>query len=329
MLHAGIQERPSRLKIGLAFAAVYIIWGSTYLAIRYAVETLPPLLFAGSRFLVAGAALYGWGRFRGAAKPPRGAWRTALVIGGLMLLGGNGAVVLAERTVPSGLTALLIATEPLMVVLLDWVRPGGPRPGGRVALGLAFGLSGMVVLIGPTNLAGGSEVSLLGAGLLIMATISWAAGSVYAAKTRTVSSPVLFAAMQMIMGGCLLFAVGLGRGELRGFSFVNVSPLSIAALGYLIVFGSLIAFTSYSWLLRVTSPSMASTYAYVNPVVAVLLGWALAGEALTVRTLVAAAVIVAAVVLITSYRPAAEKLEATRDEATPRFGERECLEAGD
>src|SRR5438128_118843 len=189
MTHTGAQERPSRLKLVMAFASIYIIWGSTYLAIRYAVETLPPLLFASTRFMVAGLMLYGWARLRGAARPQPANWRTALIIGGLLLLGGNGAVVLAERTVPSGLTALLIATEPLMVVLLDWARRGGLRPTGRVAMGLALGMIGMFILIGPAGMAGANEINLFGAGLLIVATISWAAGSLYVARTRLQISP--------------------------------------------------------------------------------------------------------------------------------------------
>jgi drug/metabolite transporter (DMT)-like permease len=330
MTNIGIHERPARFKLVLAFAAVYIIWGSTYLAIRYAVETLPPLLFAGARFMVAGLMLYGWARLRGAAKPQPANWRTAFVIGGLLLLGGNGAVVLAERSVPSGLTALLIATEPLMVVLLDWARPGGLRPAGRVALGLALGMAGMFILIGPASLAGANEVNLAGAVLLIAATISWAAGSLYAARTRTRLSPILFAGMQMIAGGALLFIAGLLHGELHGFAFAAVSLRSLVSLGYLILFGSLIAFTSYSWLLRVTPPSLAATYAYVNPIVAVLLGWAFAGESLSLRTMVAAAVIVGAVILITSHQPRVKAAGAAEKEASaPRFGERQCLEAGD
>jgi drug/metabolite transporter (DMT)-like permease len=329
MAHNGVWERPSRVKLVLAFAAVYIIWGSTYLAIRYAVETLPPLLFAGSRFIVAGAILYSWAWLRGAASPQLANWRTAFIIGGLLLLGGNGAVVLAERTVPSGLTALLIATEPLMIVLLDWARPGGARPAGRVAIGLAIGLAGMFILIGPAGLVGASEVNLAGAALLIGATVSWAAGSLYAARTRTQLSPILFAGMQMIAGGALLFVAALARGELQTASFAAVSMRSLAALGYLVFFGSLIGFTAYSWLLRVTPPSLASTYAYVNPVVAVFLGWAVAGESLSLRTMIAAAVIIAAVALITSHQPRAATAEEKEASALPPFSERECIGAGD
>ncbi|HXG68375.1 MAG TPA: drug/metabolite exporter YedA [Blastocatellia bacterium] len=298
----GMQERPSRVKLILAFAAVYIIWGSTYLAIRYAIETLPPLLMAGGRFLTAGTVLYLWARAQGASRPALREWRPATIIGGLLLLGGNGMVVLAERDVPSGLAALLIATEPMMVVLLDWLRPGGDRPAGKTVLGLTLGFVGMLLLIGPSGLAGESGVAPLGATLLIAATVSWAAGSLYAAKRKLVDSPVMAAAMQMLAGGTLLLLAGLITGEAAGFAVAEVSLRSLAAFFYLIVFGSLIAFTSYSWILRVTPPSIASTYAYVNPVVAVLLGWALAGEPLTVRTLLAAAVIIAAVALITTNR---------------------------
>src|ERR1044072_2431727 len=158
MTDARTKESPSRMKLALAFAAVYVIWGSTYLAIRYAIETLPPLVMAGTRFMLAGAVLYLWARLRGAPKPNWINWRRALIIGGLLLLGGNGAVVIAEQRVPSGLAALLIATEPLMVVLLDWARPGGRRPGGRVSMGLALGLVGMFILVGPSDIAGQNHV---------------------------------------------------------------------------------------------------------------------------------------------------------------------------
>jgi len=335
-----IQERPSRLKLALAFAAIYIIWGSTYLGIRYAIETLPPLLMAGTRFIIAGAALYTWARLRGATHTERINWRAALVIGGLLLLGGNGAVVLAERSVPSGLAALLIATEPLMIVLLDWVRPGGARPSGRISLGLILGLIGMVVLIGPVGITGSGEVSFAGAALLIAATLSWATGSLYAARTKLAASPLMAAAMQMLAGGALLLLAGLAAGEASRFDPSQASLRSIGAFVYLIIFGSLLAFTSYSWLLRVTPPSLASTYAYVNPVVAVLLGWAIAGESLSLRMLVAATVIIAAVVIITSYRGRGDSqsrkplAETDREERkaggfAPGLGKRECAEAGD
>lgn len=300
------QEKPSGVKLVLAFTAVYLIWGSTYLGIRYAIETIPMFLFAGTRFLIAGAVLYLWARMRGAARPDWSNWRAATIIGALLLLGGNGLVVMAERSVPSGLTALSLATEPLMIVLLNWARPGGGRPSGRVSLGLALGLIGMLLLVGPANIAGQGEVDLFGAGLLVVATTSWAAGSLYAVRAKTAPSPLLAAGMQMLAGGALLLMVGLARGETSGFAISDVSLRSAVAYFYLIIFGAIIAFTCYSWLLKVTPPSLASTYAYVNPVVAVALGWAVAGEALTLRTIIATAVIVAAVIIITSHKERGE-----------------------
>lgn len=329
------EQKPSRVKLILAFAAVYVIWGSTYLAIRYAIETLPPFLFAGTRFLIAGAILYCWAWMRGAERPNGLNWRAAFIIGGLLLLGGNGAVVVAEQSVPSGLAALLIATEPLMIVLLDWARPAGHKPNRRVLLGLGLGLMGMFILVGPANIMGESHINLFGAGLLALGSLSWAAGSLYGARARVVSSPILAAGMQMLAGGALLLATGLVRGEAQSFAFTDVSLRSAGAYFYLIIFGSLIGFTSYSWLLRVTPPSLSSTYAYVNPVVAVILGWALAGEPLTIRTMLAAAVIVAAVVIITSYKPNGARPAETKssEKETNRFtdkaAKRQCLEAGD
>jgi drug/metabolite transporter (DMT)-like permease len=242
--------------------------------------------------------------------------------------------------VPSGLAALLIATEPLIIVLLDWARPDGSRPSGRVSLGLMMGLAGMIVLIGPVGIIGGSEVSFAGAALLIAATLSWAAGSLYAARTKVGPSPLIGAAMQMLAGGALLLLAGLITGEASRFDFSQMSFRSISAFLYLVFFGSLIAFTSYSWLLRVTPPSLASTYAYVNPVVAVLLGWAIAGEPLTLRTMLAATIIIAAVVIITSYKghsdsqnkkALAEKEsdEKMIDGFASGFRKRECAETGD
>ena len=338
MADVGVQERPSRVKLVLAFAAVYVIGGSTYLAIRYAIETLPPLLMAGTRFILAGGVLYIWARLRGASSPDRFNWRAAAIIGALLLLGGNGAVVLAERSVPSGLAALLIATEPLIIVLLNWARTGGARPTGSVATGLALGLIGMVVLVGPSGIAGGSEVSLGGAGLLMLATFSWAAGSLYAIRAKVAASPLMAAGTQMLSGGVLLLIAGLARGEASQFVLADVSLVSLSAYVYLIIFGSLVGFTCYSWLLRVTPPSLASTYAYVNPVVAVLLGWAVAGEPLTVRTLIAAAVIVGGVVIITTFRGDKQSKAITSDDRSgakepgrfaKQLADRKCIEAGD
>lgn len=287
-----------RLRVVLAFAAVYIIWGSTYLAIRFAIDTLPGFLMAGVRFLLAGGLLYAWARSQGAARPSRIHWRSAAIVGGLMLLGGNGGVVWAEQHVPSGLTAVLIATVPLWVAVLDWLWRGS-RPTVRGLLGLALGLAGIGLLVGPGELAGSQGVDLLGAGVLVLASLSWAAGSLYSRSAPLPGSPLLATALEMLAGGALLLVLGLAAGQATELDLARVSLRSLLALGYLVVFGSLVAFTAYIWLLRATSPARAATYAYVNPVVAVVLGWALAGEPLTTRTLLAAAVIIGAVVLIT------------------------------
>jgi drug/metabolite transporter (DMT)-like permease len=303
-----------RWRVIAAFAAVYLIWGATYLFIRFAIETLPPFLMAGTRFLIAGGVLYGVAWLGGAARPTRAQWGAAALVGGLLLLGGNGGVVWAEQSVPSGLAALLVAMAPLWMAVLDWVRPGGVRPSNGVALGLGLGFAGVVLLVGPDELIGGGRVDPIGALVLILASLSWAAGSVYSRHGQRPTSPLLGTGMQMLSGGALLMLVGSAAGEWAGFDYRAVSLRSLASLGFLIAFGSLVGFTAYIWLLRVTTVARASTYAYVNPAVAVFLGWSLAGEALTLRTLLAAGVIVAAVVVITTHQ-ARQAASAQREAA--------------
>lgn len=311
------EKRASRSGVIAAFIAIYLIWGSTYLAIRFAVETIPPLLMAGVRFLTAGGILYGIVSLRGIASPPtRSHWRSAAIIGGLLLLGANGAVSWAEQHVPSSFAALFIATVPLWMVAIDWLRPGGVRPGGQVIAGLALGLAGIVVLIGPGELADGSRLDPVGAGLLIFAAISWAAGSVYTRHADLPGAPLLATAMEMLAGGGMLVILGLLTGGWTRLELANVTFRSLLSLGYLVVFGSLVAFSAYVWLLQVSTPAHVSTYAYVNPVVAVLLGWALAGEPFGMRTLVAGGIIVASVVLITTYR-ARQAAHAESTQASP------------
>jgi len=293
-------EHPSRARIVAAFAAVYFIWGSTYLAIRVAIETVPPFVMAGIRFTIAGVVLFVWARSRGAAAPTRRNWIGALVIGLLLLTTGNGAVVWTEQRVPSGLTALLVATVPVWTVIIEWIGAERARPEGRTVVGLLVGLAGVGLLVAPGQVAGGSRVDPLGALVLMGGSISWAIGSVYSRRAGLPSSPQLATAMEMLCGGAGLLVVGLVSGELAAFRPASVTLHSALAVLYLIVFGSLIAFSAFVWLLRVSTPARVSTYAYVNPAVAVVLGWALAGEPLSVRTLAAAAVIVAGVVLITS-----------------------------
>lgn len=296
-----------------AFAAVYLIWGSTYLAIRYAIETLPPFTMAGVRFVIAGAILYGSARLRGAAPPVARHWSPALTIGALLLLVGNGGVVWAELLLPSGLTALLIATEPLYVVVLDWLRPGGRRPTSSVIGGLILGFLGAALLFAPWTGPGGTPVSWIGAAAVLFASFCWAAGSLYSIRAAQPESPFLATGMQMLCGGGLLLLAGMLAGEWISLNLAAASLRSWLAVAYLLVFGSLIAFTAYVWLFRATTPARASTYAYVNPVVAVFLGWLLAGEVVTQRMMIAAAVIIGAVVSIT--RPKAAGNHAAKPEA--------------
>jgi drug/metabolite transporter (DMT)-like permease len=298
---------PSRARLLGAFAAVYLVWGSTYLAIRYAIETLPPFLMAGARFVLAGSALYAWARLRGAKAPDRGHWATTTVAGGLLLLGGNGAVVWAEQRVASGLAALLVATVPVWIVLLDTMMRGAARPGRRVGAGLVLGFVGLALLGSPSEMMGGQQVDPWGVAVLVGGSISWAVGSIYSRMARMPES-LLATAMEMLTGGALLLSAGVVSGEVGRFAPHAVSPASLLAFLYLILFGSLVGFNAYKFLLGHTTPARATTYAYVNPVVALFLGWLIAGEPVTLRTLFSAAVIIIGVALIiTDQRdPAAE-----------------------
>jgi drug/metabolite transporter (DMT)-like permease len=287
-------RQASMLHIAIALGAVYVIWGSTYLAIRFAIETIPPFLMAACRYLTAGTLLYGWSRLRGAPRPARLHWRSALILGASLLLVGNGGVVWAEQHVDSGLAALLISTEPLWIVILVWLRTGRKRPDWRVLAGLVLGFVGLMLLVRP----GSGSVNALAALALVAASLSWAWGSIYGQRAPLPSSPLLTTGMEMLSGGALLLVASTLTGEPSRLALSAVSAKSLLALGYLIVFGAIVAFTCYVWLLRVAPPVLVSTYAYVNPVVAVLLGWFFASEPLTGRTLLAAAVILTGVALI-------------------------------
>lgn len=291
---------PSRFAVLTAFAIVYVIWGSTFLAILFAIQTLPPFLMASARFLVAGSLLYAWSRLvNGAAAPSWENWRATAMVGALLLLGGNGLLVWSEQRIPSGVAALLVGTVPCFMVLIDWLRPGGSRPTGLVVAGLLLGVLGLAWLVGPDRLLGGGRADLIGAVVVVLGSFSWALGSVYSRHAATPASPFLSTAMQMLGGGAALLVLSVSLGEPWAFEASAVSLRSVLGLLYLIVLGSIVAFSAYIWLLRVSTPTRVSTYAYVNPVIAVLLGWALAGEALTARMLVAATVIVSGVALIT------------------------------
>jgi drug/metabolite transporter (DMT)-like permease len=302
-------------RVALAFAAVYVLWGSTYLAIRFGVETLPPFLMAGTRHLAAGLLLYAWMRARGAPRPELRHWKTAAGIGGLMLLGGNGLVTWAELRVPSGLAALIVASVPIWMAVLEGIEKRA-RPGAAVIGGLLLGLGGIALLVIPGRFAGNGHVDPIGALALLTASLCWSTGSLYARRAQMPASTLTATAMEMIAGGGLLWVAGLLLGEGARLDLAAVSLRSLLSLGYLIVFGSLIGFTAYVWLLKVTTAARVSTYAYVNPIVAVLLGALFAGETVTLRIALAALVIVGAVALIITARarPASAFAKASADE---------------
>jgi drug/metabolite transporter (DMT)-like permease len=294
---------PPRARLWIALGSVYLIWGSTYLAIRFAIETLPPFSMAGVRYLVAGGVLVIWQRARGAPWPSAVEWREAAIVGGLMLLGGNGGVCWAEQIVPSGITALFISTVPIWLVLLDWLWLGNIRPSPRIVLGLALGIGGVALLVRTSGAPGGAAPPL-GAAVLVLASGLWAVGSLYSRRARLPAAPFLSIGLEMVAGGALLVLAGAAVGEWSRMNLAGASARSLLSLLYLITFGSLIGFSAYIWLLRSTTTARASTYAFVNPVVAMFLGWAFAGETLEPRTLVAAAVAITGVVLILRARAA-------------------------
>lgn len=287
-----------------AFVAVYVVWGSTYLAIRYGVQSIPPFTLAATRFLVSGTILYWWARRRGTASPTWRQWRDASIAGIFMLTGGNGGVVWAEQRVPSGVAALLAAIVPLWIVLIEWWRPQGRRPGAAVLSGVFLGLCGLVLLVWQPQHDGrrAGAVDPLGATVLVIGSLSWAIGSVFNRHGDRPRSAPMSTAAPMFGGGAALLVLALTTGEITHFSPAQVTRASALGWLYLVAFGSLVGFTAYIYLLRATTAAKASTYAYVNPLVAVVLGWVVAGEPITPRTLVAAAVILAGVALITMAR---------------------------
>ncbi|MBU2609847.1 MAG: EamA family transporter [Chloroflexi bacterium] len=299
-----------RLRIWIALLAIYLIWGSTYLAIRYAVESIPPFLMAGTRFLTAGIVLYTWRRLAGDPAPTARQWRSTAIIGLLLLLGGNGLVSWAEQTVPSGIAALLIGTIPLWMVLTESIRRGGVKPGLSAVLGLITGFSGILVLIWPllmrsTYSAGTSEhLNPLGVVALLFAAFSWAVGSVYSKSAELPPSSLMTTAAEMLTGSLGLYFIGTLLGEWNMLDFATITARSWLGLAYLTVLGSLVGFVAYAWLLRHAPISLVATYAYVNPLVAILLGSLLAQESFSARILVAALIIIGSVVLINYSRQA-------------------------
>ena len=291
----------SRTALLFAFAAIYLIWGSTYLAIRVAVETLPPFLMAGVRFMVAGVILYGWLAFKGRARATPRQWRDNTLIGALLLVGGNGFVVWAEQKIPSGMTTLIISISPLFMVLLDWMRPHGVRPTWATFLGLALGFGGLVLLIGG-GVPGGASLDLWRCAGLMLSCIAWSVGSLYSRYVRDPADPMTAATLQMLLGGALMFLVALARGEIGDFHLAAVTLRSGLGWAYLVTAGSLVAFPCYVYLLKHSTPARSSTYAYVNPVVAVFLGWLILAEPVGARVFVASVIIVVAVAIIITQR---------------------------
>ncbi len=311
-----------RLKALAAFAAVYLIWGSTYLAIRFAIETLPGFSMAGIRFVVAGAVLVAAAAISGAGRPTARHWANAALIGFLLLVCGNGSVVWAEQRVPSGLAALLIGTEPLFIASMLWFLPGGDRPGRRTVLALLIGFAGAALLALAAPAEGEAPLHLPSVAMLLFACVTWAAGSLYARKADAPSSALWGTGIQMLTGGAMLLLIALVTGEWRQIHPEAVSERSAMALLYLIVAGSIVGYTAYTWLVRNVRPTLVATYAYVNPVVAVLLGWAFAGEPIGPTTIFASVLIIGAVVLASMDRTNSQtkplgELEESPAEAEP------------
>lgn len=299
-------------KIWAALLAVYLVWGSTYLMIRFVVETLPPFLSAGLRFVVSGVILLAWRRLSGDAVPTLRQWRSAAIVGTLLLLGGNGLVCWAEQTVPSGVAALIIGAVPMFLVIAEAVRPNGARPTLRVLIGLVIGFIGIYLLVGPSVFSDGMPLNMSGVAALLFASLLWAVGSIYSKTVDLPKTALMTTGAEMLAGGFALLVVSVLSEQWSLFSLTQVSTDSWLALVYLIVFGSMIGFASYAWLLQNAPISLVATYAYVNPLVAVFLGNWFAQEPLTPRMLSASTVIIGAIIFMNSSQASRAKLVAER-----------------
>jgi drug/metabolite transporter (DMT)-like permease len=317
--HATAKPRaPRPWAIWAALITVYVVWGSTYLGIRFAIESLPPFTMGGVRFVFAGAALYAWRRARGDVAPSVREWRSAAIVGLLLLAGGSGSVVWAEQRIASGVAALLVAMVPLWMVLIDMVRPGGHRPGWRAGLGVLTGFAGVALLIRPTQAAGSAgSVDLVGAAAVMLGSLLWSIGSLYNRTAQLPASPLLATSMEMLAGGAGLLLLGTLTGEWARLDVGGISARSLLALAYLVAVGAWVGYSAYTWLLRVAPTPLVSTYAYVNPLIAIVLGHVLAGEPFTARVLLAAAVIVGSVALITAVQPGSRGTKATCPKFVP------------
>jgi drug/metabolite transporter (DMT)-like permease len=316
-----VAGRAYSIQLALAFAAIYLVWGSTYLAIRYAVETIPPLVTAGIRHSIAGTVLLAWAWARG-FRPTRAHWISGFVLGALFFLIGHGTLHWAEQYVGSGLAALLIATEPMFILVLAWAM-GQQKISPLSALGLGLGVAGVAALTGVELSVKGSSVLALLA--VLVGSFSWSAGVVISPKLKLPNDALGRTALPTLCGALMLLVTAGLTGEFRATHWASISMKSILGLGYLIVFGSIVAFTSYTWLLQKCPPALVATHTYANPVVAVFLGWLLASEPLTMRVVVASVAILAAIVLI---RRGEQRAEPKRPERVSEQGEvaasREC-----
>src|SRR5512133_1019505 len=290
-------QQHSKLRIIAAFVAVYFVWGTTYLAIKYAVETLPPFMMMGMRALVAGTVLYIWVRLRGHANPVRKELPSLIIIGSLFFLVGHGVLAWSQKTVPSGVAALLIASEPVIIAFFEPLFTKQGRVGNRTILGMAIGITGIAILVVPQGLDF-KNANLLGSFGILVGASSWASGAIYSRVAKLPRSPMITGGMQLMFGGALLIMMSFVLGEWSDFSFSEVSVMSWSGLLYLILFGSIITFSAYTWLLTVTTATRISTHTFINPVIAVFVGWLFGGESLTKGMLVAAVLIGISVYLV-------------------------------
>jgi drug/metabolite transporter (DMT)-like permease len=300
--HRSQAQAPSRTALTLGFAAIYLVWGSTYLGIRVAVESMPPFLMASARFVVAGGLLFTVLKLRGAPWPTATQWRANAVVGTFLLMGGNGLVVWAEQTIPSGITALLIGIGPLFMVLTEWAWPGGMRPTVVTGAALLLGFAGVTWLAAPWENAVGGGLHVPGLVAILGACIFWSFGSIYSRHAKHGAEPLLSSSLQMLCGGVALAIAALFNGEYPAFDFQAISSRSWWAFAFLVTVGSLVGYSTFVWLLKHSTPARVSTYAYVNPVVAVFLGWLVLNEPINSRTLVASAIIIVAVAIITAQK---------------------------
>lgn len=301
------ERPPARSALVLAFAAIYLIWGSTYLGIRIAMDTMPMFLMASGRFLLAGGILFTLLRLRGAAWPNARQWKANIIVGLFLLLGGNGLVVWAQQSVPSGITALLIGGGPLFIVVTEWAWPGGTRPTLVTMGALLLGFAGVTWLAAPWESNAGGGINPAGVMAIIGACVSWAFGSIYSRHSRHGAEPFISASLQMLGGGAGLLLVAWWHGDFAQLNLSTISHRSWGAFAYLVCIGSLIGFSTFVWLLKHSTPARVSTYAYVNPIVAIFLGWLILNEPITARTLVASAIILAAVAIITTQKARAPR----------------------